>query len=422
MQKAGFTGIALIAGFTAVVGGGCAEPPGGARGPHAVSDSAGVQIVRNAAQGVPSLDLVEDLRIGQLDGPTLLQFHQIGAITVDVHDSLFVADNGSGQVRVFSPGGEPVRAFGRRGRGPGEFVRVSGLLLRDEGLLVVDAGLMRATLVDRSGAVQETSALLTPGGVLEPAGSAGDEWIVSLREMPDFAPSGEATRSTVKLLRRPLFGAPAQQATAVGSAEAAPVLLEYVEGRSYTFASAVGSWRERPLWEPQPQHAVDGAGRIYLSPGSPYRIDVHDTDGQLIRSIRRDHTPRPVEPALIERYSSERRGSMEAGSGEAAMLEARLALPHAEQIPALGRLVVSADGVLWAERPDLAEDPVRLEFRRGEPQDVNWDVHDEAGRLRGTARTPADFHVHAVTTNAAIGVLRDSLGVEHVVRFRLVTD
>lgn len=141
-----------------------------------------------------------------------------------------------------------------------------------------------------------------------------------------------------------------------------------------------------PLWEPQPQYTTDALGHLHVTRGSPYVIETWVLDGTGAR--------------LVRRLTRERRS-----------------LPHADAVPALGRIHAGRDGSIWVERPDLVEDPVTLEWSRGAPQPTYWDVFDGDGRFIGTVELPAGFRVYDVTANAVVGVVRDEPDVEHVVRW-----
>src|SRR5512135_3755384 len=69
-------------------------------------------------------------------------FQEPSDIEIDGRRSLiYVADAGSHRVLVFDFGGEFLRAIGRKGQGPGEFARPTGIgLVEDDGIAVADFG------------------------------------------------------------------------------------------------------------------------------------------------------------------------------------------------------------------------------------------------------------------------------------------
>lgn len=62
-------------------------------------------------------------QIGSLNGSPEELFGRIADLAADAEGNVYVLDNQTNDVRVFSPFGEHLRAFGRGGRGPGELNR-----------------------------------------------------------------------------------------------------------------------------------------------------------------------------------------------------------------------------------------------------------------------------------------------------------
>jgi hypothetical protein len=396
-----------------------------------VVDSGGVQLVRNGGQ-VDTVTLQPDLTIGTVDGPEELQFFRVSALAVTPDGGVLVGD-GSGTIRHFDSAGAFVRRFGRRGAGPGEFQRPSAIHIYGDTTAVVDVGLFRITEFDAGGAVLGTIPLRQERTIVFPTARANGGWLVQ-RVTPGWnLEIGKARRDTARVLFADLTQLAPPDAGNDDGAETPgfrPV-VEYETGRTfgihYEMNGRSGMTANSPLWEPSPSHAVDGAGNIYVAHGAPYRIDVFDADGVRWRSITRDHTPVPAAGDLNDRYwdkvntyldtTSNRHGEW---SITVAAERGRADLPVNETLPALGRLIVSDEGVLWANRPDLAPDPLLLEWsREGTRQDTFWDVFDHEGRFLMTARLPAAFRPMSAAQRSMYGVLRDDMDVEHIARFTL---
>jgi hypothetical protein len=144
----------LLVGALAIFGA-CA----GDRPPSAVTEtlpSGGIR-VRSPAHGVwdASPDrrwrLVEEVRIGRLDGQGPDVFAEVGSLLVDAGGRVWVADRGTNELRVFDASGTYIRTVGRRGDGPGEYSRLASVLLGPEGNIWVDSG-RRWEVFDTSGA------------------------------------------------------------------------------------------------------------------------------------------------------------------------------------------------------------------------------------------------------------------------------
>lgn len=393
---------------------------------HEVVDSAGIQLVLNA--GSDSIAVLQpDLIIGTLDGPEELQFFRITAMAVDESGRIFVGD-GSSTIREFDASGDFVRRFGQRGDGPGEFQWPGRIFRSGDTTAVSDSRLYRLTMFDDTGALIGTAPFRHGSTITHPIARVPGGWIMQPWEFAWRDEVGKARRDTLPLM----FASNAQLAANEALDEAAlrPV-ASYQTGRSYGIPyemnGRAGMTANSPLWEPSPGYAVDAAGNVYVSSGGPYRIDVYDVDGVHWRSIMRDHDPVPTTGELNDRYWNKVNTWLDTTTntgGEwnitVAANRGRADLPVNEALPALGQLIVSDEGMLWAYRPDLAEDPLLLEWtREGTRQDTNWDVFDHEGRFIVTVRFPAGFRARAAADRSIYGVLRDEMDVEHMARFTL---
>lgn len=83
------------------------------------------------------VSLVEEVRIGRLNGPEEYVFGSIADLTVDAEGRIYVADGQVPIVRVYDADGRFVRNLGRRGAGPGEFRWISGVRMTPGGDLAV---------------------------------------------------------------------------------------------------------------------------------------------------------------------------------------------------------------------------------------------------------------------------------------------
>jgi hypothetical protein len=83
----------------------------------------GIIIVRNPIQPIYDREILAlqlELSIGKTADRAEYLFRRIFSLDIDEHGDIYVLDNGSATVIVFSPVGEFLRAFGSRGQGPGE--------------------------------------------------------------------------------------------------------------------------------------------------------------------------------------------------------------------------------------------------------------------------------------------------------------
>ena len=105
----------------------------------------------------PRYRLVEELRIGAIDGSEEQTFGDIRAVAVDDQDNIHILDFQSQLIRTFSPSGSFVRLTARRGGGPTEIEDANGLMIDVSGTLWVnDPGNGRVIAIEESG-VQRAS-------------------------------------------------------------------------------------------------------------------------------------------------------------------------------------------------------------------------------------------------------------------------
>jgi hypothetical protein len=371
------------------------------------------------------LTLKRDLVIGAVEAAPELEFQNIGAIAVHNDGTLYIADGGSRTIRVFDRNGKFIRKWGRRGNGPGEFSFVSALLLHGDTVFTIDRQLQRVTTFTREGAVLATWRTgprnLNQANPLAPVPTGW--WIHASTTPPELLKdpkAGEVRQLTARFGISPKLDIGPDSLRTIVSYESQRWIGYLAEGR---MAQA------NPLFEPVPDNAADHRGLLYVSRGSPYRIDVYDVTGKLVRSLARRHDPVPVTSVMINRYRT-MAGRYYDTISAANMIQpqfrkearaqsvGRADLPTPATIPPLGDLFVSAGGVVWVLRIDQYAQPVDTYFDRSSRQPRNWDVFDEGGAFIGTAQTPAKFTLRAVTEREIVGVERDELDVQYVVRYR----
>jgi hypothetical protein len=109
------------------------------------------------AQGPPLRKLVS---IGCADCGGPAQFAEVADVAVTPNGTIWVADRDDPRLRAFTPGGVLVRAFGRRGEGPGEFSGIEKIFPGPDGTMaIVDMRLLRLTRVDTTGKLISTMSI-----------------------------------------------------------------------------------------------------------------------------------------------------------------------------------------------------------------------------------------------------------------------
>jgi hypothetical protein len=399
---------------------------GDATGGRSVSvrDSAGISIAENSGPAVAEAevvrDLVEEMRIGVVDGDERYLLHDVYALAEDAEGRIYVADNGSRSVRVYASDGTHLRDLGGPGSGPGEFPRMINLVWVDGDTVVAvdwqgrgrvnvytpDGGLVTSIIPERGG----------PGDSLPrsmPRVGVPGRWIGST--------FGDST-GTLALLADSTF-------------ELVTTILRFPIRPRYRSEGAEGS-RDWPLFTVEPAMAIGPGPHITLHGGLPYEYRVHDMDGRLARIVRRDWDAVPVTETMEQRYrdlqgrfydslASEIGPRAREQQAEAVQrTERQLGLPRPDTVPPLGRLATGRDGSVWVQRRDLGDvalDQYRAmySFFDNAPADASrWDVFDRDGRFVRAVELPARFLPFVVTLDTATGVYTDELGVQYVIRYR----
>jgi hypothetical protein len=360
-----------------------------------------------------------DLRIGEVEGDENYMFHQVTSGGVARSGELVVFNGGTSQVRIYSPTGRFVRAFGRRGGGPGEFDRFGGYVLVAGDEVVVRDG-QRNQFFDLNGKLLRAFSRASGVPYAYPVGRGPAGWIATtrVRNVNRAAVAGKFYTDSVQVDLLDSGGKPSRR------------LLSYPSARMVGLpGGGTGELSTYyPMFDQTPRLGVDGSGRLYVTDREQYRITVYDANGKAVRVITRPHRPVRVTQALIDAYTKhaneyylkrpERRTAKPT-------LEERLASPKAEHLPALGDLFVADDGSVWVERPDLVKDPAIVELRRTMGTDVapapgtTWDRFDAHGCFLGSVELPPKLRPLQVTRDTILGVQADENDVEFIVRYRV---
>lgn len=140
--------------------------------------------------------------------------------------------------------------------------------------------------------------------------------------------------------------------------------------------------------------------RLWISDAAEYRIDVRDSNGQLLRVIRKQHVPQRLDDTLVVRLEAEV-GAQYRGLSPSEYKAAQAALPDRQVFPVILGLVVDSEGMLWV-RETLRE----------------WSVFDRAGRWVTTVNLSL-HKVYDIGVDYVIGLALDPDGAESIVELAL---
>ena len=322
--------------------------------------------------------LVEDLRIGSLDGPCDA-FGKLYSLAVDQAGRIYAADQLTGEVKVFSPTGDCIRTFGGRGEGPGEFAMLAGVAWQPPGFLwAIDAMGSRMTVFDSLGVPLATHRV----GDGRSAGLPWPMWVDGHGDLHHWDPG---SRTITK------FGT-------------GPELVPLDSTSLPSLPRVAGNVSERWVREgvmvtygiphsPRIRFTVDRDGQVWLVTTSSF--DLHETTyaGDTLRTVQLRRSPVPLE--------GRERDSIASARGIASNR-----LPNSKLL--MERIHVAADGWIWVEP---REKPTRA-----------WDVFDERGYYLGPVVPPVPIETEPFPVFGAgsvTAVTEDELGVQYIVRLVL---
>ena len=116
-------------------------------------------VVRAPAQGQGGEDvrLVEDLRIGVLEGEPVYMFGYVSDLAVGRDGSIYVVEGTGPEIRQYDRQGRFVRQIGEQGQGPGEYGGIQGIEILPDGRLAIwDIGNRRITVYSAEGTDPES--------------------------------------------------------------------------------------------------------------------------------------------------------------------------------------------------------------------------------------------------------------------------
>jgi len=350
--------------------------------------------------------LVEEVRIGTLDGDERYAFGRIGDLAVGDDGVIWVCDPQAKAIRRFSPEGEALGSVGREGEGPGEFGDPGNVERLADGRMVTwDQRLFRVSFFGADGTF-ERSFQLNTGVVIGAPGvfTAGHDGVLYVMTLDRAlgAPNPLLAWLRVTLDGEVLDSLPGLP-NAVEGPRAYPVRnVRMMSPRGYVVRGRTDRWA---LTHPLP-------------------------DGRVLR-VERRHEPVPF--ARAERAEAERREAF-----QAVEMRGEKAQPIPREKPAFRDLQVDEEGRVWVrlhgEAVRVPQTPgeealnerARAFFGREGPPPQEWreppvyDVVEDGGRYLGRVALPHwDSRVAAARDRRMWVIETGAYGEEYVVRYRV---
>jgi hypothetical protein len=365
-----------------------------------VRDSAGVEIVESpgpAWRGGAGWRIAPEpsLVMGVVDGPEAFQFSSIRSAFY-LPDGGIVAANTQNppELRVFGSDGEHRVSMGGAGGGPGEFSVIFRAFPAGDTLVAVDPIGPRITYFAPDGRLLATQPVRFPSSdtrssipyVIWARLVDGSLLITDNRTAP-VSVTGDG-RATMALLRTSVDGA-------------GPDTLLTIPGASYR-AGQGGHPEPVPFGLSWAFH-VRG-DRVFVGAGDALRVEVHDLDGRLLRSMRAHYDRRPVTDAALAALLETRLAGARTDDDRRRIQASFGTSPPASLMPAHGSaILVDALDHIWVEGYVAPGDASR-----------SWHVFDPNGRYLGEVDVPREMRVTDVGADRVLGVWTDELDVPFV--------
>lgn len=349
-----------------------------------------------ALEGVEPWRVVEDVRIGVLEGEAPYRFGSARDVIPDALGRIWVLDSQAFELRLFDRDGGFVRTVGREGDGPGEFGFNPCAFPGPEGEIWVESG-RRWQRFDTAG------SLLGSQPTTSRVGCAIRRWLSSgrfLAATSELDPETRESRSLYLDHRRAESGS----VTPVDTFPSPP----QPEAPTVSWVNAAGR-RLVTLYVPfahSPMRALGPHGHVWITDGGgEYRIRRQSLTGDTLLVVERPYEPVPIPDSIRARELDD------LDRFEGLTLETGFDLDDVPRVfPPFDRFTVASDGTLW----------VRRQLEGGM---YGVDVFALDGRFLGPVDVPPDFGrmtIHEITPDYMYGTARDDLDVQYVVRLAIV--
>jgi hypothetical protein len=349
-----------------------------------------------------SVELVEELRIGALDGPEEYIFGFVNALTPDGAGGVYVFDGQAPALRHYDATGQYLRTLGGDGAGPGEYRdAVLGLAVRSDGRLVMrDARNNRLNVYAPDGSPSDhwrvESGLFTSNALL--VDSADHMYLKILLEPPQ-----RNKPWNIGLLHLDPTG------TIVDSISPPEIAGEPTDDGS-------------PL-VPRKHWARSPFGFTVVGISRDYQFEIRHPDGRVTR-VARQHTP----VALLPEERAEREELNEWMRTYRAQTLTTLPGSVPATKPAYSAILAGNDGRIWVRRHVTAlKMSEATEGTPEQPPSTSWgepavyDVFERDGTYLGEVRLPDRTSISWIDGEHLWAVQRGDLDEAYVVRYRLTT-
>jgi hypothetical protein len=307
-------------------------------------------------------------------------FAEVYGATRLANGNILVADAGDFGLRVFSPPGQLVKQYGRKGRGPGELTALMRMLRCGDSVLTIERLSQKVSVFSADGQFAREFRFATAGGGSSPYRSACSGNVVfHLGWYEDKDLVQGLFRSTVPFWTS---GLGADVRTVIARLPGNEMQGRIVPGRMR------GS--SEPLIG---RKAVIGVGRdrVYIGAGDRYEIGIYDLTGRPLGTIRKATPTHAVRPADVAAVKA-RLLSLDSDKSRPAHDRELNEFEIAKTIPPYSALVVDSEGMVW----------VRDHPRAGDASS-RWTVFTDGGVQRAELELPIGLEVYEIGKDYVLG-------------------
>jgi hypothetical protein len=225
----------------------------------------------------PLFTLEEELSIGGEDDREEYLFIEINSIAIDDHSNLFVLDRRAAHIKVYDSTGAYLRTIGRRGQGPGEFQNpIAMFLAHDQKIVVEDFINRRLSIFALEG---EHLKDLSFGDMLLGKIDMDQEGCYYAMTTEYYVPTENGVKIGQYLIKK--FDSH----------------MDYL----YTLASSrVPEQMDHFMYYFMLMFDISRDGNIIVGNGQDYILDIFDSEGNLIRRIKKEYSPVKVTPDTVK--------------------------------------------------------------------------------------------------------------------------
>jgi hypothetical protein len=401
--------ITPLFGLLASLGVSCTDSSAEGGRTATVTDSAGITIVTNdgASTTVPSWSTEVDLAVGEVDGAPEYIFGQIADVDVDDAGNLYVLDRQAQRALVFGPDGEYLRRLAGPGEGPGELSREARDIhvASDNSIYIVDTWQFRATKYRSDGTPIQTIRL-----------DYGRPGPFTLHHLDDgrmlvrwFTYNVDADGRLVPW-----------DALLISDSTQTSFDTLFAFNYESPDLGILGAELQRPLIPNAAFYDVLADGQIAWSTIHGTQVATLASDGSLARIVRNGAWERHA-LTDAERDALEMVVQTDSDNPDEP-LSPLIIFP--DSLPTITALHASPDGGFWIQRmsplPDVDPDGLFTAANTSMLGGQSWEVYNGEGRLTATVETPQRFQITRVLDSAVVGIQKDDLDIERVVRLRVI--